>query len=65
MIIMDINMTGMNGIEATAKIREFEESKYLRKVHIIAHSGDDSSEHIKLCRMAGMNEHYTKPLKRE
>ena len=63
-IIMDVMMPIMNGIEATKVIRSLERAD-AKTVPIIAMSanafGDDINESLK----AGMNEHLAKPLNRE
>lgn len=58
-------MPVMNGIESCQLLREFEDKNFLRPVFIVAHSGDDSSDHIRLCKSAGINDICIKPAKRE
>ena len=65
LILMDIQMPVLNGYEASIKIRDLERSLGLStKVHIVALSGDSTSEHERQCRLAGINESRTKPITR-
>jgi CheY-like chemotaxis protein len=59
-IIMDIYMPGLNGIDATRKIREFNE-----KVPIVALSASDRSYDRDNVLEAGANEYLDKPVSRE
>jgi CheY-like chemotaxis protein len=56
-IIMDIYMPGLNGIEATRKIREFND-----KVPIIALSASTLPSDMKSAFDAGVNEYLSKPI---
>ena len=60
-ILMDIMMPEMNGLEATKRIRglEREDAKH---IPIFAMTANAFAEDIKKCREAGMNEHFAKPL---
>ena len=62
MILMDIQMPGMDGCEATRKIRTDPRFKELPIIAVTAHA---YSEEQQRCREAGMNEHLTKPLQAE
>ena len=73
MILMDMQMPEMDGLEATRKIRAFEAdikrnagSFYNAKIHkpvpIIAMTANVFREDIEKCRIAGMNDHIGKPL---
>ncbi len=59
-ILMDIFMPGMDGTEATEKIRE-NEKKGSHKAKIIAISANESEEGIKKCFDSGMNDYLVKP----
>ena len=55
-VLMDINMPGLNGIEATKRIRENSD------VPVVAISGDSDPESIRRCDEAGMDKCITKPV---
>ena len=61
MILMDIQMPVMNGIEATLVIREWEEIKRLSPTPIVVITAFDYAEDIKNCKDAGMNDVMFKP----
>ena len=69
-ILMDVQMPKMDGLEATRNIRKFEEKKphdrnrfpKFNKVPIIAMTANVFTEDIKKCSEAGMNDHIGKPL---
>ncbi|MCK5673581.1 MAG: response regulator [Spirochaetales bacterium] len=62
LILMDMGMPEVDGIEATIKIRETEKSsgKY---VHIIALTANAFPEDVKKCIDAGMDHFLSKPIK--
>lgn len=60
LILMDVQMPIMNGLEATAAIRNFEDSEDRRPVPIVAVTGGGSTK--EKCLRAGMNGYYEKPL---
>ena len=70
LILMDIHMPEMDGLEATRQIRAFEteqekffsEKKPLEFVPIIAMTANVFKEDVEKCFGAGMNEHLGKPL---
>ena len=69
LVLMDIRMPEMDGIEATKRIREFESEhrilysmEYLRSVPIVAMTANVFKEDIENCIKAGMNDHMGKPL---
>jgi CheY-like chemotaxis protein len=59
-ILMDIFMPGMDGTEATEKIREMEK-KGKHKAKIIAISANESEDGIQKCYDSGMNDYLVKP----
>ena len=61
MILMDIRMPVMSGIEATKKIRESMNSD-ANKIPIIAMTANAFAEDVKECINAGMNAHLSKPI---
>ncbi|RUM42616.1 MAG: hypothetical protein DSY80_06875 [Desulfocapsa sp.] len=61
-ILMDIRMPVMNGLEATEKIRELEAKHSLQPIPIVALTAQASMDFEKKCRDAGMNNYLTKPV---
>jgi CheY-like chemotaxis protein len=62
LVLMDISMPDMDGLEATRKIRTFASSDLLPIVALTAHT--DSKEKA-ACLDIGMNDYLTKPIIRE
>ena len=66
LILMDCQMPVMDGYQATAEIRKFENSQNAgRHVPIIALTAGSDSPDMKLCSNAGMNDYIAKPLKKK
>lgn len=62
-VLMDIHMPNMNGIETTQKIRSSE--KPWANVCIIALTADPDFQYAKVCRNIGMNDAIGKPVRRQ
>ncbi len=63
LILMDLQMPGMNGIEATLAIRDFEKrEKNGFSVPVIALTGYTQGKEQEECLAAGMNEALEKPI---
>ena len=63
-ILMDIHMPIMDGLEATRQIREFEKiSKISLPNFIVALSATEVMENREVCIQAGMDEFIEKPIK--
>ena len=60
-IIMDVMMPVMDGLEATKAIRELERED-AKKIPIIAMTANAFAEDVQLAKNTGMNEHIAKPL---
>ena len=60
LILMDIQMPGVDGYQATASIRKL--SDYYQKCPIIAMTANAMPEEIELATQAGMNDVVTKPI---
>jgi len=63
LILMDIQMPVMDGIEATRSIREYEEKYQKTNVQIVAITAYVIEKDRKLCISAGMDEYIAKPYK--
>jgi len=61
MIFMDVQMPGMDGMEATRRIRELN-VRNAREIPIVAMTANVFREDVVKCREAGMNDHVGKPL---
>ncbi len=60
LIISDISMPKLDGIEAAKKIREYEEKNNLKQVPIIAYCGDGNPSMFNKIKKAGMNGLFVK-----
>jgi protein-histidine pros-kinase len=58
-ILMDVQMPGMDGLEATRRIRHLSGSR--GQVPIVAVTAQAFAEEVQECRKAGMTENLTKP----
>ena len=63
LVLMDIGMPGINGLEATAKIRDWEQAQNRPPMPIIALTAHSYPEDIERCVEAGMNGHVEKPVR--
>lgn len=61
-ILMDIQMPEMDGLEAARIIRSLEAERSSGHVPIIALTGQDSPEDLKQCTSSGMDLHLKKPV---
>ena len=62
LILMDVQMPGMDGLEAASAIRAFESSKGMTRTPIIAMTAFSDSGDEKRCREAGMDHYLVKPV---
>ncbi|MEM6914472.1 MAG: response regulator, partial [Pseudomonadota bacterium] len=65
LIIMDVSMPDMDGLEATRLIREYERRHEFGRVPIIAATAHAMEEDRKRCRKAGMDDYIAKPLRQD
>jgi CheY-like chemotaxis protein len=65
LILMDLQMPGMDGIEATRAIRERETRLGLAPTPIVALTGNSASDYGEACAQAGMNGFLVKPVSLE
>ena len=62
LILLDIHMPGMDGVETLKAIREYEEKSGKEKIKVIALTGSTMSEEIKEIMDAGFDKHLAKPI---
>lgn len=62
LVLMDVEMPEMDGLEATATIRTWEKSKG-QHVPIIAMTAHAMKSHRELCMEAGMDDYVSKPIR--
>ncbi len=65
LIISDVGLPGISGIEMTKQIRAFEATQHQRSVPIVALTGHAAEMAEQDCLQAGMNKVLTKPLSLE
>jgi len=64
LILMDLQMPVMDGLEATRAIRQWEEKTHSRPIPIFALTAHAAAEDVGRSFAAGCNEHLTKPIKK-
>ncbi len=62
-VLMDLDMPGMDGVTATRRLRELERAGALAPCSIVAATADTTEEARQACVAAGMDGYLTKPLK--
>ena len=62
LVLLDVMMPEMNGLEATRAIRAFEHCPPESGIPIIAMTANVFADDVKACLEAGMNSHVGKPL---
>lgn len=60
-VLMDIQMEGMDGFESTAQIRSFEQERKLKKTPIVAMTAHVFEKDRRRCAEAGMDDFIPKP----
>ena len=63
-ILMDVEMPGMNGYDATRALRCLEDEKKLERMPILALTANVGHEEVAACIASGMNGHLAKPFER-
>lgn len=64
-IVMDLDMPVMGGLEAVGRLREHEQAQGLPSCHIVALSSHDDEATQSRCLAAGFDHYLTKPVTRE
>lgn len=64
LILMDVSMPRMDGLEATQKIRAAEQAQGLGRLPIIALTARALAEDREKCLAAGMDDYVTKPIRK-
>ncbi len=62
LILMDIQMPEMTGLEATKYIRERENASQLNPIAIVAITANATHDDQDICSDAGMNDYISKPI---
>lgn len=64
-VLMDVQMPGIDGLEATRLIRQWEQQHKTQRLYIIAMTAYAGQEDQRMCLDAGMDTHIGKPVDRE
>jgi PAS domain S-box-containing protein len=64
LVLMDINMPGMDGYEATRRIRQIEQARQGKPAIILALTADAMDTTVNASIEAGCDGHFTKPISR-
>lgn len=64
LILMDVQMPKMDGIEATRRIRSIEQGSGVRSIIVALSAGAETEERAR-CMEAGMDEFLSKPLEKQ
>lgn len=65
LVLMDVQMPGMDGLETTRRIRNFNSAFPNKGIPVIVMTGNDRMEAYDECLGAGMNDYITKPVCRD
>ncbi len=63
-ILMDVQMPVMNGLEATTKIRKIEAERGLSRIPIISVTAHAGEEYRTMCQAAGADDYISKPVRK-
>ena len=62
LVLMDIQMPVMDGLDATRRIRRYEAGRAMRVAHVIAVTANATTEHRREAAEAGMSDYMAKPI---
>jgi CheY-like chemotaxis protein len=65
LVLMDVHMPELDGLEATRRIRAAEASMHLRRTRIVALTANAFGEDRDACLAAGMDDFLVKPIDRD
>jgi CheY-like chemotaxis protein len=65
LVLMDCHMPGMDGYEATRRLRQHEQETGAPRTPVIALTGNIAPDAVERCRAAGMDDYLSKPCARE
>jgi signal transduction histidine kinase/CheY-like chemotaxis protein len=65
LILMDIQMPVMSGLEATYMIRNSDQFEVDKDIPVIAITADDDPQEVQKCMEIGFNDYVTRPINRE
>jgi PAS domain S-box-containing protein len=65
LVLMDLQMPGLSGLEAARRIRAEELERQAPRIPIIALTANAFAEDREACLAAGMDDHVAKPIRRE
>ncbi|MBD2187764.1 response regulator [Pseudanabaena mucicola] len=65
LILMDVQMPEMDGLEATKQIRQQQAASAVAPVIIVAMTANAASDDQSICRNAGMDDYISKPIQIE
>lgn len=63
-IFMDLQMPGMDGLQATAELRRHEQENGIPRAQVVALTAHSFAEDIQRCMEAGCDHHMAKPISR-
>jgi len=64
-VLMDLQMPGMDGLEATRQLRRWERERSMEPTPVVALTANAQPSDRDRCLAAGMNGHLPKPFKQE